>query len=57
MWIGKEVLMIEEVQVEKPSTWVIVWHLWLRNKVYCNNNMLYIGSLDEEIFSGHTGGI
>jgi hypothetical protein len=24
MWIRQEVLMIEEVQVEKPSTWVIL---------------------------------
>jgi hypothetical protein len=26
MRIGHEVLMIEEVQVEQPSTWVIFWY-------------------------------
>jgi hypothetical protein len=27
MYIGQVALMIEEVQVEHPSTWVSVWYL------------------------------
>jgi hypothetical protein len=68
MWIGQEVLMIEEVQVDQPSTWVIfgimveketVFSIVFHNirKVYFKINMLYTGSIDEEKISGHTGGI
>jgi hypothetical protein len=68
MRIGKEVLMTKYVQLEQPSTLGLsgilveqdtIFSIIVHNirKVYCNNNMLYIGFLDESSFEGHTGGI
>jgi hypothetical protein len=43
------------ILVEQETIFSIIVHN--RSRVYCNNNMLYTGSLDEANFAGHTGGI
>ena len=66
MQIGQVALIIDEAPVEQCSTWVSVSimakketiisiSIYSRGRVYCNNIILYIGSLDETNFDRYTG--
>ena len=53
MQIGQVVLMTDGIMAKKET--IIDIYIYSRGRVYCSNNMLYTGSLDETNFDIYTG--